>query len=120
MADVHTDFWVVVATIAPIAIAINIVIFSQAVSKRELLHRDGDRGFTARLRSLHLMFVVLNLLACLALILLSLISLWRTTDEVNGWVAITLLLAMLVELFAVAICSDSLAARAERRDGARS
>jgi heme A synthase len=113
--DGHADFWVAIATISPIAIATNLLTFGQVMVRKSTLRRDSDEEpstawlrFTAWLRHWHMLWVYLNLAACLALIGLALQSLWSKGDAVPGWLAIALLLAMLVELCILAVCSASI------------
>jgi cell division protein FtsW (lipid II flippase) len=111
----HADFWVVVATISPIAIATNLLTLGQVMVRKNALRRDtGERTVTAYLRQGHMFWVAVNLAACLVLIGLALQSLWSHDDAVPGWFAILLLLAMLVELCILAVCTESILARARR------
>jgi cell division protein FtsW (lipid II flippase) len=114
----HTDFWVAVATISPIAIATNLLTFGQVIVRKSALRRapDEPRKFTAFLRSWHLFWVALNLAACLALIAMALMSLWSRDDFVSGWVAGVLLLGMLVELCILPVCTESILNRAKRQE----
>ena len=79
---------------------------------------DEPRKFTAFLRSWHLFWVALNLAACLVLIGMALISLWSRDDVVYGWVAGVLLLAMLVELCILPVCTESILNRAKLQEAA--
>ena len=108
----HTDFWVAIATISPIAIATNLLTIGRVMTRRDALsrqaHETGWSHWTAYLRPWHPLWVALNLAACLALIGLALQSLWSNSDAVAGWLAILLLMAMLVELCILALCSASI------------
>jgi hypothetical protein len=114
----HTDFWVAVATISPIAIATNLLTFGQVIVRKSALRRapDEPRKFTAFLRSWHLFWVALNLAACLTLIAMALMSLWSRDDFVSGWVAGVLLLGMLVELCILPVCTESILNRAKSQE----
>jgi hypothetical protein len=105
----HADFWVAVATISPIAIATNLLSLGQISVRKIALPRDQDEdSFTSWLRARHIRWVLINLAACLVLIGFALRSLWSGSDAVPGWVAIALLLAMLIELCILAVCTASI------------
>ncbi|HEY2551981.1 MAG TPA: hypothetical protein VGI64_15545 [Streptosporangiaceae bacterium] len=114
----HTDFWAAVGTISPIAIATNLLTFGQVVVRKSALPRltNEPKKLTAYLRSWHLFWVALNLAACLVLIGMALASLWSGHDVVSGWVAGVLLLAMLVELCILPVCTESILRRAGHQE----
>jgi hypothetical protein len=114
----HTDFWVVIGTVAPIAIATNVITFGQAVTHRAAADRAGEQTVTSWLRSKHLYFVMLNLGGCLYLLFVALQSLYWGHDVVNGWFAIGLLFALILELFVLAVCAEALIQRAKRLERA--
>ena len=112
----HVDFWMAVATISPLAIATNLLTVGQVVIHKYSLSQDvGERSFTSWLRVHHLWWVGLNLTACLVLIGLALASMWSHDDAAPGWLVILLLLAMLVELCVLSVCTESVLDRARHR-----
>ena len=120
----HTEFWVAVATISPLAIATNLITLGPVMANREAIPRGFDvsgkneDSFSSWLRSGHLWCVGIDLAVCLALIYLALQSLWSGRDEVPGSAAMVLLIAMLVLLCILPICSEGILARGSRlRDG---
>jgi hypothetical protein len=115
---VHTDFWVAVATISPIAIATNLLTVGKVIVHKDLLPRDdGETSWTSWLRERHLYWVGMNLGLCVVLIGFGLSSLWLGTDKMNGWLAITLLMIMLVELCILPICTEFILLRRHLKKG---
>ena len=106
-ASDHTDFWVLIGTVAPLAIVADVVLIGQSIPLGSYLKRQkGETTWTSRLREHHLHFIGIDLALCLAVIGLSMNVLWTGVDSVaEAWTATALLLIVLVTLCLLAVCT---------------
>jgi hypothetical protein len=107
MAADHADFWVVIGTVAPIAIAADVFIIGQSIPLMPHLPRRPDEdSFTSWLRQYHLWFIGADLAGCLAVIGIGLYALWNGDNALwSAWLASCLLFAVLVVLCILAVCT---------------
>ncbi len=110
MAADHADFWVVVGTVAPIAIAADVLLIGQSIPLMPHLPRRADEtSFTSWLRQYHLWFIGADLAGCLVVIGLVLYALWNGDSAPwSAWLASGLLFAVLVALCILAVCTATI------------
>ena len=107
MAADPADFWVVVGTVAPVTIAVDVILIGQSIRLMpRLARREGEDSFTSWLRAYHMWFLGADLVGCLAVIGVCLYALWnRVSATWSAWLAAGLLFVVLAVLCVLAVCT---------------